>query len=353
MREYLLNDKASFSTNLFYMLTVILFLVFVSIVEVVLKGEGIFLVSLAYIILIPSLVISMYKLHDFEIINDEYSDRVRCDHPNTSQGKAIAFFLAGAAHCLGRTKVLTMVEESLSSELIEQGFILAGTMPGFYRGKKGCSVLTYNVDEGRRVKAHPKEFSRVEAIVDKVEHLEDSLITERYEYLRDEDPEEADYPGFEVKTILAMPNDSERLAKLIDQTFVDYPTPSHDPNYIRKQIESGVPFRFIEEDGEMVACASADLVPDALTAELTDCATLPAYRKKGYMRILLSDLMWDLEQKDYCSAFTYSRARVPGINILFKKLGFKFCGCIHQSCRIGEGLEDMNMWIRELPSTKS
>ncbi|WP_304238044.1 hypothetical protein [Jiulongibacter sediminis] len=71
MREYLLNDKASFSTNLFYMLTVILFLVFVSIVEVVLKGEGIFLVSLAYIILIPSLVISMYKLHDFEIINDE------------------------------------------------------------------------------------------------------------------------------------------------------------------------------------------------------------------------------------------------------------------------------------------
>lgn len=68
------------------------------------------------------------------------------------------------------------------------------------------------------------------------------------------------------------------------------------------------------------------------------------------MMTLLKDLMWDLEQKEYYSAFTYARARVPGINILFKKLGFKFCGSVNQSCRIGEGLEDMNMWIRELPN---
>lgn len=287
------------------------------------------------------------------VIDDKYSDRVRCDHPNTSQGEAIAFFLAGAAHCLGRTKVLTMVEESLAGELIEQGFILAGTMPRFYRGKKGCSVLTYNLDEGRKSKANPKEFSRVEAIVDKVEHLEDSFIKERYDHLDDmEGPyDEESQPDIDVKTVLAMPKDAERLANLIDQTFDDYPTPSHDPNYVRAQIESGVPFRYIEEDGIMVACASADLVPDALTAELTDCATLPQHRKKGYMMALLTDLMWDLEQRDYHSAFTYARARVPGINILFKRLGFKYCGCIHQSCRIGEGLEDMNMWIRDLPTT--
>ncbi len=68
------------------------------------------------------------------------------------------------------------------------------------------------------------------------------------------------------------------------------------------------------------------------------------------MMHLLLDLMWDLEQKEYYSAFTYARARVPGINILFKKLGFEYCGCVHQSCRIGDGLEDMNMWIRKLPT---
>lgn len=286
------------------------------------------------------------------IFNDEHSDRVRCDHPNTSQGKAIAFFLTGAAHCLGRTKVLTMVEEKVAAELIEQGFRLAGTMPGFYRGKSGCSVLTYNLDEDRLQMANPKEDARVGAILDKTNALNDSDIREDFCLLGDENLIEGSDNNQqpEQKTILAMPDDAERIAQLIDKTFFDYPTPSHDPAYVRSQIESGVPFRYIEDDGKMVACASAELVPDALTAELTDCATLPEYRKKGYMQALLSHLMWDLKQKEYCSAFTYARARVPGINILFKKLGFQFCGSIHKSCRIGEGLEDMNMWIRPLPS---
>ena len=60
-----------------------------------------------------------------EVIDDEHSDRVRCDHPNTSQGQAVAFFLAGAAHCQGRTKVLTMVEESLSEEFTEVKKVVA------------------------------------------------------------------------------------------------------------------------------------------------------------------------------------------------------------------------------------
>lgn len=285
-----------------------------------------------------------------KVFDDPHSDRVRCDHPNTSQGKAIAYFLTGAAMCLGRSKILTMVEESMAKELVEQGFTLAGTMPGFYRGKKGCSVLTYNLDEARHQKAHPKEFSRVESLIEGVNQIEDSELTERYTYLDDSTQDDSNVP--EVKTILAMPSDSERIAKLIDKTFFDYPTPSHDANYVRSQIESGVPFRYVEEDGEMVACASADLVPDALTAELTDCATSPTHRGKGYMVNILRDLMWDLEQKEYYSAFTYARARVPGINIVFKKLGFEYCGCVHRSCRIGDGLEDMNMWIRPLPHAK-
>ncbi len=281
-----------------------------------------------------------------KVIDDEHSDRVRCDHPNTSQGTAIAYFLMGAAHCLKRSKILTMVEDRLAAELIEQGFTLAGTMAGFYRGLAGCSVLTYNLDKNRQRMAHPKEGARVEEIVEKYDPVGDDEITERYDLLADD---RMVATQTDVRTILALPRDAERIAALIDVTFHDYPTPSHDPHYIRSQIESGVPFRYVIEDNRIVACASADLVPDALTAELTDCATLPEYRRKSYMWTLLTDLMWDLEQKKYCSAFTYSRARIPAINVLFKKLGFQFCGCVHQSCRIGEGLEDMNMWIRALP----
>ncbi len=288
------------------------------------------------------------------VIDDENSDRVRCDHPNTSQGTAIAYFLGGAAHCLNRSKVLTMVEDRLAPELLEQGYTLAGTMPGFYRGKIGCSVLTYNLDEHRKQMAHPKEGARVDELVDQYNPVHDDEIVGRYELLGDEVLDEAESRAItaDEQTIRALPRDAEKIAKLIDITFHDYPTPSHNPAYIRTQIENGVPFRYIEDEGRMVACASADLVPDALAAELTDCATLPEYRKRGYMMKLLSDLMWDLEQKNYHSAFTFARARVPGINILFKKLGFEYCGCVHRSCRIGDGLEDMNIWIRPLPQAE-
>jgi len=286
------------------------------------------------------------------MIDDEHSDRIRCNHPNTSQGKAIAFLLAGAAHCLGRSKVLTMVDKCMAPELIDQGFILAGTMPGFYRGKNECSVLTYNLDDARHRMAHPIEGAKVVDLVEQVNSVDNKHYLERRSYMEDTDLDGLDKLEIspDVQTTLAMPKDANKIAALIDKTFFDYPTPSHDPDYIRSQIEAGVPFRFVEADGIIVACASADLVPDALTAELTDCATLPEYRKRGYMMNLLTDLMWDLEQKEYYSAFTYSRARIPGINILFKKLGFEYCGCVHQSCRIGDGLEDMNMWIRPLPN---
>ncbi len=286
------------------------------------------------------------------VIDDEHSDRVRCDHPNTSQGTAIAYFLAGAAHCLQRSKVLTLVEESIAPELINEGFTLAGTMPGFYRGETGCSVLTYNIDARRKQMAHPREGARVEEIVDRYRRLDDVEITQRYDYLGDDEiVAETQESEVEVRTILALPSDAARIAQLIDLTFQDYPTPSHDPAYVASQIENGVPFRFVEVGGKVVACASAELVPDARTAELTDCATLPEYRERGHMKILLADLMWDLEQKGYCSAHTFSRARIPGINVLFKKLGFEHCGSIHQSCRIGDGLEDMNIWIRQLPQS--
>ena len=246
------------------------------------------------------------------VIDDEHSDRVRCNHPNTSQGMAIAFFLTGAAQCLGRSKVLTMVEESLTGELREQGFSLAGTMPGFYRGTTGCSVLTFNLDDHRQKMAHPKEIARVDKIVDQYDPLDDDEIIERYDSLGDDlnEIEETSYEP-EIRTILALPDDAERISDLISVTFQDYPTPSHHPTYVRAQLENGVPFRYVEDGDKVVACASADLVPDALTAELTDCATLPEYRERGLMRILLSDLMWDLEQRDYYSAHTFSRARVP------------------------------------------
>lgn len=265
-----------------------------------------------------------------EVVDDSYSDRVRCDHPSGDiDATELADSLIQLADDHGRGRVVALVPAEMGAGMAEQGFELEGTIPGFYRGKDDCAVMGFGVDDERMELANPKEVATTDAVVQKpfvVHTLEDAART----------------------TELAGLKDAEEIARLIDATFVDYPTPSSDPDYIRAQMKTGTPFRVVRHLGEIVACASADLVPDAKTAELTDCATKPSHRGKGHMQRVLSDLVRDLRDMGYPTAFTLARARIPGVNRAFQKLGFRYRGRMPQSCRIGEGFEDMNIWSRAI-----
>jgi putative beta-lysine N-acetyltransferase len=119
-----------------------------------------------------------------------------------------------------------------------------------------------------------------------------------------------------------------------------------DPAYVRKQLERGTPFRVVRRAGEVVACASADLVHGAKTAELTDVATAPSARGEGLAKACLAGLLDDLQALGFPTAYTLSRVAEPGINRAFARLGFVWRGSMRSSCRIGDGLEDMHVWSR-------
>jgi len=207
------------------------------------------------------------------------------------------------------------------------GFVPEASMPGFYEGERDCEVLRLALDGERSTLANPKEVARVDAL----------LAASR-----------PPKPPPAVDTVAATEEDASAIAALLGETFSQYPTPSGDADYIAEAIADGTPFRFVRDHGEVVACASADLVPLARTAELTDCATRPSHRGQGLLRVLLSDLMGDLRRMDYPTAFTLARARVPGVNLAFQRLGFALRGRMTQSVRIGAGIEDMNVWSRAL-----
>ena len=265
--------------------------------------------------------------HLIEAADDAYSDRIRCDHPDTRAGRALGEALLEAAVRYGRGRVVALCDSDLSAGLQAAGLTLEATMPGFYRGERDCAVMGAAPDEARSRLANPEEVEEVERLVQ-------------------QEWEPRDRP--EVDTRRAAPQDAPDIARLIAATFEHYPTPSGVPDYIAGLIQAGVPFRTVWEDGEVVACASADLVRQARTAELTDCATRPDQRGRGLMQAILLDLMDDLREMDYPTAFTLARANTPGVNIAFSRLGFMFRGCQIQSCRIGGGIEDMNVWSRRL-----
>jgi putative beta-lysine N-acetyltransferase len=261
-------------------------------------------------------------------VNDPYSDRVRCDHPPDLDEGRLAEELRGAADDFGRHRVVTFVDESLRSGLEDEGFEVEGVMPGFYRGESDCVVMGWATNESRIQPADP----------------EGAQLTDRV--LKDKEGT----PGLHavVQTDEATLDDAADIAEILGETFDAYPTPSGDPEYVTRQIEEGTPFRLVRENGDIVACASADLVRMAQTAELTDCATRPSHRGKGLMQAILTDLMDDLRVAEYPTAFTLARASVPGINVAFQRLGFKYRGRMTRSCRIGTGMEDMNIWSRWL-----
>ena len=260
-------------------------------------------------------------------VDDAYSDRIRCDHPETSRSRELGTALLEAANRHGRGRVVVLCDGCLCGGLEAAGLTLEATMPGFYRGDKDCAVMGAAVDDARSVLANPRDVARVDHLVAQPWHPKDRP---------------------EVETRRATPDDAPEIAKLIAATFEHYPTPSGVPEYLAGQIEGGVPFRAVWEAREVVACASADLVRAARTAELTDCATRPDQRGRGLMQAILLDLMDDLREMDYPTAFTLARANTPGVNLAFLRLGFKFRGRQVQSCRIGGGMEDMNVWSRRL-----
>ena len=261
--------------------------------------------------------------------DDTYSDRIRCDHPPAEMnGAELGLALRRVARERGRGRIVVLAEPEVASELALVGFSKEGRMPGFYRGDEDCFVMGSYPDEGRSALANPVEHGRVQ------------------ELLAAQSPQPPRRP--DVVTHRATVDDAPELAALLEVTFREYPTPSSDPEYLAAAIEDGVPFRFVTLGGDIVACASADLVRQARTAELTDCATLPEHRGRGYMQAILMDLMDDLRDLGYPTAFTLARARIPGVNLAFQRLGFTYRGTMPRSCRIGQGIEDMNVWSRRL-----
>ena len=266
------------------------------------------------------------------IQDDHFSDRLRCDHPmelrSDAEAQVLGRRLVREARARDRGRIVTFVPERLVDGLTATGFESEGVMPGFYGGSEDCVAMGFYLDGSRGELADSAAVAEVKAILSAK---------------REAEPR----PRPQVTTALAGPGDATAVAGLLAETFDQYPTPSGDPAYVAEAIAEGSPFRYVEVDGEVVACASADLIPEAATAELTDCATLPDHRGQGYMQAILLDLMDDLARRDYPTAFTLARARIPGVNLAFQRLGFELRGTMPQSCRIG-GIEDMNIWSRPL-----
>ena len=147
---------------------------------------------------------------------------------------------------------------------------------------------------------------------------------------------------------VAQPEDAKALAALYGQVFQTYPTPMSQPWYVEKVIREGTVFYIVEQAGLLISAASAEINEAYRNAEITDCATLPAYRKLGLMRVLIYALEEELRSRNIFCAYSLARALSFGMNAALGQMGYRYYGRLTKSVEIYDKFEDMNLWVKDL-----
>ncbi|KRF13501.1 putative beta-lysine N-acetyltransferase [Paenibacillus sp. Soil787] len=147
---------------------------------------------------------------------------------------------------------------------------------------------------------------------------------------------------------IARMEDADRLSALYNQIFQTYPTPMNDPLYIEKTMREGTIYYLVESTDQLISAASAEINTVYANAEMTDCATLPAYRNQGLMRLLMHALEDELITRSITCAYSLSRALSFGMNAVFFQMGYRYYGRLTKNCDIYDKFEDMNLWTKML-----
>lgn len=268
--------------------------------------------------------------HNVSYEVDEFNSRIKLIQYSRYDVESLLKHLEELAKEKDIGKVMIYANPEDISFFEKLGFQREGEISGFFQGNPAC-ILSRFLEEDR---AHKKDEEKKDQIVEMAEQAE--AIKER--------------PRLDPKYRLrhAVKEDAEALAKLYQLVFETYPTPIHDPDFIRQCMDQDVYFTVVTEGDQIVSSASADVFPHFQCAEITDCATHPDHRGNGLLSAIIYDLELRMKEKGIPHLFSLTRAVSTGMNMVIAKLGFEYKGRLIQNSQISGDFEDMNIWVKKL-----
>ncbi|THE13687.1 putative beta-lysine N-acetyltransferase [Bacillus timonensis] len=225
-------------------------------------------------------------------------------------------------------KIIYMAKREDLHCLMAQGYMIEAMISKYFNGSDAYFVTKYFTNERRNSEKWMEE---------------EKIITD---ILRN--PQENKQTDTDFLIRKATPKDAGQLAALYNTVFQIYPTPLNNPDYIQQVMKESTIFYVVEDNGTIISVASAEVNRAFYNAELTDCATLDAYRKHGLMKKLLVQLEKELISNGIYCAYSIARALSYGMNKSFCQLGYTYTGRLTNNCYIFDKIEDMNVWVRDL-----
>jgi beta-lysine N6-acetyltransferase len=213
---------------------------------------------------------------------------------------------------------------------IEKGFVNEGWIKGYFNGSDAYFLAKYLTATRRTSDSWCAEDQIIHSVQNQNRHGHISPLPDGYSMRKAEE------------------RDAQRLAELYKTVFDVYPTPLQRVDYVLHTLRTGTIYYVIEKEHQIVSAASAEVNETYHNAEITDCATLPQYRKHGFMKHLIIQLENDLRKKGIYCAYSLARAKSFGMNAVFQQLGYQYSGRLTNNCYIFQELEDMNVWFKDL-----
>lgn len=265
----------------------------------------------------------------FEVYMDVFNKRVRVDH-YVGDPYLVIQTTEELAKQANSEKIIMKGKFEDYKIFLEKGYRNEAIIDGYFLGSDGYFFCKY-LEPDRAFTAH---LQVEEDIIASVQHLKRSS--------------QVIMPPADYKIMKVGEKEAVMLSDLYREVFQIYPTPLHDPEYVKKTLKEGTIYYAFMYHHEMISAASAEVNSLFRNAELTDCATKKEHRKFGLMKILLKKLEEDLfEQQIYCS-YSIARSLSFGMNAVLHQLGYQYRGRLVNNCYIFDKLEDMNVWVKNL-----
>ncbi len=143
-------------------------------------------------------------------------------------------------------------------------------------------------------------------------------------------------------------NDVKEMADVYRKIFKTYPFPIQEPEYLLKVMEENIVFFGVFNEDKPLALSSAEMDIEHSGVEMTDFATLPEFRGNGFSSHLLAHMNKEMKKRGIRTAYTIARAKSYGMNTVFAKSGYTYCGMLVNNTNISGHIESMNVWSKKL-----
>lgn len=227
-------------------------------------------------------------------------------------------------------KIIFYAKEKLIKPLTEQQFLLEGTIPHFFSGKD-CYCLSYFMDQKRSISSYINEEDKLIKTITAIELR--GLVGKLPK-------------GLYLKNTSSQ--DARDLVELYGEVFSSYPSALLDIDYVKSVINDRVFFVAVYDGKKIISAASAEMDKKNRNAEITDCATLPEYRGRGLLTVIISALEKEMGNKAVAVLYSLARANSFGMNAVLHKLNYSYTGRMINNCHINGRYENMNIWVKPI-----